>query len=98
MPALQSTKTVMANPTTSCISGAPPLVERDNPDVDEESMCVITELMNTAPGPLNPNGLVSTFRTKIVQVAERIVPDFVPGLLDGRTARVPRSCSYYSLV
>lgn len=87
MPALQSAKTAMASQTSSCTSGAPPLVERDDSDVNEEATCVANELMNTASGLLNPNGLVSTFRTQIVQVAEQIVPDFVPNFLDERTAK-----------
>ena len=86
MVALESAKTVMASPTGSCTYGTSPLVERANSDVDEETLCLANTLMDSAGGLMNPNGLISTFRTQIVEVADQMVPDFVPIFQDIRVA------------
>ena len=52
---LESTKTVMANPTGSCTYGASPLIERADSDVEEETTCLVDTQMNIAAGLMDPN-------------------------------------------
>ena len=85
MPALESAKTAMATPTGSCTYGTSPLIERDD-SVEEEITCLANTLIDNSEGLMNPNGLMSIFRTQVVEVAQHIVPDFVPNFQDVRVA------------
>lgn len=88
MPALQSaeTATATASSAPACTNGTSPLIERGDTDVYEETLCLADELMYNADGLMNPNGLISTFRTQIVEIAGQLVPDFNPIFQDLRVA------------
>ena len=85
MPALLSFETALAGPAPACLMS--PLIERDDdPEVYIEAMCLADELMHNAQGLMNPNGFIKTFRNQVVEVAERLPPNFVPNFPDLRTA------------
>lgn len=86
MPALLSFETALAGPAPTC-NLMSPLIERDdNPEVYIEAMCLADELMHNAQGLMNPNGFMKTFQHQVVEVAERLPPNFVPNFPDLRTA------------
>lgn len=77
MPALQNASSLMASPAPTCTGS--PITERDDTDSYEEAFCLASELMNNADGLSNPNGLMNTFRTQILEVVNQLPPaDFVP--------------------
>ncbi len=87
MSALLAEKTAMATPAPTCtVTSTTPLVERDGTDVYDDALCLANELMDNADGLMNPNGLISTFRTQILEVVDWLVPDFVPIWQDLRVA------------
>ena len=101
--AIQSAGAAMASPAPNCSTGTSPLVERDDTnsydeatsplverdDTDsyDEALCLADELMYNADGLANPDGLMSTFRTQIVEVAGNLDPtNFIPNFEDVRVA------------
>ena len=86
VPALESASTALASASPACTLGASPLIERDDPDAEEEITCLANTLIESSDGLMNPNGLMSIFRTQIVEVAQQMAPDFVPIFNDARVA------------
>lgn len=85
--AIQSAGAAMASPAPNCSTGTSPLVERDDTDSYDEALCLADELMYNADGLANPDGLMSTFRTQIVEVAGNLDPtNFIPNFEDVRVA------------